>query len=289
MYFKLLAAAALSAPLMVGAAQASTVDNIAPFLVFGDSLSDPGNTPFGQFTNGDVFSVQLGADLASGRNFAVGGATAADNPGQSDFDDQIAAFRASAPATTERTSAVVFFGGNDLLSPTSFDPITAAVTSISAGIRDLAANDGLFDFIVPGLPNLGAIPAAIGNEAAFLGASLAFNASLQAEIANLNADPLGISVTFVDLFSVFDTVLADPAAFGITQPLTETCLQGAISCDGFAFFDAIHPTEGIQALIADAVAPNLAPVPLPAGAWLLLGGLGGMVILRRRGQRAHAA
>ncbi|MEM7724525.1 MAG: SGNH/GDSL hydrolase family protein, partial [Pseudomonadota bacterium] len=133
MRFAVMALAAL--PLVSGAAQASTLSPVAPFLVFGDSLSDPGNIlPGGlQFTNGDAWASQLGADLASGMNFAVGGATAADSAIDSDFDDQIAAFRGSGARFNSDTSTVVWFGGNDLLDlppgPTPAD-VFAAVNDV---------------------------------------------------------------------------------------------------------------------------------------------------------------
>jgi len=81
-----LAAAILAAPLP---ARAGSLGPCTDFFVFGDSLSDPGNTlsqllepdpglaaiyPQGQFTDGATWATQLGAGLASGANFAFGGA-----------------------------------------------------------------------------------------------------------------------------------------------------------------------------------------------------------------------
>ena len=256
-------------------------------LVFGDSLSDPGNIDGNQFSDGDVWATQLGLDLASGVNFAVGGATAAINPVASDFAEQRSDFAASGVRLAEFSQAVVWFGGNDLLDLLSnplLDPTTVinnAVGSLFFGIQDLAFNSGVDRFVVAGLPNFAEIPAAFGSTDAAR-ASLSFNGAVQTAIAGLNAS--GIDTRFVDIAAVVAQVQADPA---FTNLPPETCLQGAIDCTGFAFWDPIHPTEAAHVFVADAISAELvdieiAPVPLPAGAVLLLTGLVAFGALSRR-------
>jgi phospholipase/lecithinase/hemolysin len=129
--------------MLAAPASAGTLGAITDLLVFGDSLSDPGNVaaisagtvpdpdvyPQGQFTNGDTWAKQLGSGL--GTNFAYGGARAADNSTYitdadgnitidptgdviPDFAAQIDIFQAVAPSMGDNPLAAIWFGGNDL-------------------------------------------------------------------------------------------------------------------------------------------------------------------------------
>ncbi|TCM78355.1 SGNH/GDSL hydrolase family protein [Rhodovulum steppense] len=315
-----LAAAILAAPLP---ACAGSLGPYTDFVVFGDSLSDPGNTlsqlpgpnpvlaaiyPQGQFTDGTTWAAQLGADLASGANFAFGGATAVTQgtisvnlPGGPysvdlpDFAEQRALYEATAPVLGANPLAAVWFGGNDLRDAfRADDPATAAAVAIGAAVTEIVTGvqaligGGLGTVAVFGLPDLGRIPEALalGNDAsaAATAATMAFNATLQTALAGLG----GGDVRYVDIFGLFDLVQTDSAAYGFTN-LTTPCLVAlqagaAPDCTGFLFHDSIHPTQAAHALIADRFLAAIAPVPLPAGGVLLLGGLGGLVLLRRRGR-----
>lgn len=98
-------------------------------IVFGDSLSDPGNAaandedfptviyPNGQFTNGDVWATQVGSNFDSGLNFAFGGATAKPSLGSGvpDLADQVESFIGSDADTPGKANVAFWIGGNDLL------------------------------------------------------------------------------------------------------------------------------------------------------------------------------
>ncbi|CAN0602386.1 unnamed protein product, partial [Ectocarpus sp. 12 AP-2014] len=119
---------ALAAPVSAG-----TFGPYSELLVFGDSLSDPGNKakltdntspnpdfyPKRQFTNGDTWAKQLGADI--GTNFAYGDARATENGDEfPDFSAQVDLFKAALADTDsplnvgDNPLAAVWFGGNDL-------------------------------------------------------------------------------------------------------------------------------------------------------------------------------
>lgn len=268
----ILAACALA--LAPALAQGATMPNLyTNTVVFGDSLSDAGT--FGvQATDTDVWAGQLGISTDTGRNYATLGARALPNATQPDFLEQIAAFDAASPHLPDYSQAVVWFGGNDLLNLTNLAEIEMAVGTIAAGALNLAANYGIDRVVLPGLPDLSLVPARLGDPLA-QAASLGFNGALIDAVSFLNSQ--GVDARYVDVVAVFAAAQSDPTF----TDTTGTCLRGAISCDGFVFWDPIHPTGAAHALLAEAIATELAPVPLPAGAPLVLTGLLAFGVLRR--------
>lgn len=274
-------------------AAADVVDPFENLIVFGDSLSDAGQ--FGlQFTDGDTWAVQLGADLASGRNVAFGGARATANPGTGDgqdfipdFAEQIGIYTARPAVPLSDALAAIWFGGNDLLA--AANDLPNALTIVAQAASDIGDNtlslfsQGVRDFILIKLPDLGAIPRLVGTPGESLGrdASAAINGAIDQLAGALTAG--GANVTVIDVPAIFAGVAADPAGAGFTS-LTETCNSGT-SCDGLFFWDDIHPTAAAHTIIADnvrlAIDP-IAPVPLPAAGWLMIAGLGGIAAMQRR-------
>ena len=242
--------------LAISIALPASADTLGPYtdlLVFGDSLSDPGNVstatggtvpvapiyPNGQFTNGDTWATLLGADLTSGLNFAFGGATAVlteepdalfDIP---DFVDQRALYEASPVTLGDNPLTAIWFGGNDLrvlLDPANaaLDPvalISDVITQIVVGVNDLATT-GLSEFLVFGLPDLGLIPSVVNNpEASFAASFLSstFNQNLAATPELLYGNDLTPNVQFFDTQSFFAELLADADTLGIAN-LTDACV-----------------------------------------------------------------
>ncbi|MEJ6394781.1 SGNH/GDSL hydrolase family protein [Gymnodinialimonas sp. 2305UL16-5] len=299
-----LAAALALAPMT---AHAVSIGAFTDLYVFGDSLSDPGNLsggfgnalyPSGQATNGDVWAAQVGADLGSGTNYAVGGATAVGNPTRSDFAEQAQAFLDDDPTLGANPLAAVWFGGNDLRVAT---PATAqtiiqnAVGSIVANVTTLIGA-GFDSIIVFGLPDLGQLPGVNSDpfaSAAARQASEGFNTALLGGLATLA--PTGADIQYFDTFSLFDQVLSNAGALGFTNVM-DACVtfnaDGSIasSCaaidpaiaNTYINYDGLHPTEAVHTILADAFVAQIAPVPLPAGALLMLTGLGGLALARRR-------
>jgi phospholipase/lecithinase/hemolysin len=106
--------------------------------------------------------------------------------------------------------------------------------------------------------------------------SLAFNAALDTGLESLS----GIHVYRLDVFGLFEEVIADPEAFGfvpraIDRESDDTdfgfpCLRdpecaanpdGPVA-DGFVLFDSIHPTAALHTRIAERAA-ILVPEPPP--------------------------
>jgi hypothetical protein len=119
----------------------------------------------------------------------------------------------------------------------------------------------------------------------------AFNTTLLANISGLEA--AGLNVLTIDLFGLFGQLLDNPLDFGVLNA-TLPCYIPPPAGPGFilgcsletapllAFFDPVHPNNVIHEQIANLVREQVAPVPLPLPALLLIGGIAGLGFVRRR-------
>jgi len=307
-------------------ANASYAYDIGPFddlLVFGDSLSDPGNVvnevfggfpnipgvsitntdayPNGQWTDGTTWAHKLGATYESGKNFAYGGARAAsqnpDSPLILDLFEQVDQYETPSDLGSNPITAI-FIGGNDFLGyfnpedPTPKPPLNefigGVIASIGQSVGALGAK-GLTDFVVFGLPDLGKQPGLPAEQAAGL-TELAgqFNFFLNQMVQGLNTAPNGISASFFDVAYVLAPIFGDDSPFGVKDApcvLKDENDNVTSICDdpeNYVFYDAVHPTDGVHSLIAEAFVDHVTPVPLPAGAPLLLVALGALGVASRR-------
>lgn len=271
-------------------------------LVFGDSLSDIGTLftvtggaippapPYfnGRFSNGPVWvenlAPQLGLTFNRNTDFAIGGATSGtQNVGsipnapplpalQQEIDNFVAANRGG---VDPNALYVVWAGANDYLGGGSTD-FRNTVNNLAGAVTKLAAV-GARNFMMPNLPNLGATPAiaARGTQAQQgLGQlTLAHNTTLAAAIQNLEQNP-NINVIPVDVGTLFNNAIANPAQFGFTN-VTNNLVPGAgtspelrgftlppgTNPDQYLFWDAIHPTARAHQLIADTALKATTAIP----------------------------
>ena len=300
--------------LFVGQVQAASFSSM---VVFGDSLSDVGNTniatggpgvgvplaPYfsGRFSNGPVWIETLAANLglstapalAGGTNFAFGGApTGAPIPPAAvpSLVDQLATlyFPATGGFSDPNALYVIWGGGNDIRAG---DP-SGAASNIASMITDLAnAPGGAQTFLIPNLPDIGLTPeaAAAGPaaQAAATGATLFHNNALHNAIVGLRAS-LGVTIIELDVFGFLNDIIANPAAAGITNT-TDACFSGATGVGGpgtvcanpdeYVFFDGIHPTANAHQLLGEFAT---AAVPVPAAVWLFGSALGLLGWMRRK-------
>jgi phospholipase/lecithinase/hemolysin len=144
-----------------------------------------------------------------------------------------------------------------------------AIASIAGNIHALYGA-GARTFLVWRAPNVGLTPAirtldTINPGAAQLATILSqsFNAGLDATIADLSGLP-GINLHRLDAYALIGNIVANPAAFGLTN-VTAACVTPYVSpftCrspDEFLFWDGIHPTKAVHAIIAQEAASVLAP------------------------------
>jgi phospholipase/lecithinase/hemolysin len=208
-------------------------------------------------------------------NYAVGGARAYDDGIDVNMSAQVDAFLQQfgrvAPSDGLYT---IEMGGNDIrdalvafASGRDGGPILqAAVGSIADNIAALYIA-GARNFLVWRVPNVGLTPAirSLGSEAVGLGTQLTvgFNAGLDGAVAQLSALP-GISITRLDTYGLLADLVAHPAAYGLSN-VTTACITPGLApfaCknpDEFLFWDGIHPTYAVHAIIAEKAAAALAP------------------------------
>jgi len=284
--------AVLLALLLGSPAAALPFDNL---VIFGDSLMDAGNvsvttggtTPSpasgyynGRFTNGpaasDVLNQAIEGSLSTpsllgGDNYAFGGARGATN-GDSipDLPAQVAAYLDDTGGSADPdTLYLINFGRNDvrdiLLGADQATRIAAVVSAITTQISVLSSL-GAQHFLVAGVRDAGALPETIAMGPAFQVAGR--NASVAMSDAIFAALPAGVAT--VDVIGLFDAVFANPAAYGLPAgiDLTHACLgsgtadpSGPPTCNDYEFFDTIHPTTQVAALLGNAF---IAAVSAPA-------------------------
>jgi phospholipase/lecithinase/hemolysin len=320
----LLVAAAFATSCTVAHASTISPGQVNQIVSFGDSLSDAGNAsiatggaapgpgyatrpvtgvpfPVGYFTNPqtgtgpaglwiDQFAAKLGiADPSpalaplGGSNYAVGSAmTGSTNP--ADMQNQVNLFLATHPGNASPTALYTLWGGaNDIFA--AQNPVTAA-DNIATQIKQLAA-DGGQNFLWLNLPSLGETPLLNGIPAASLAANLAsqaFDQEWAIDVAHL--DSLGINVIGVNIDTLFNDILANPAAFGFNNVVAACNATPGCDPNTFLYWDSEHPTTYSDSLVAnlafqDAFGAPVGVTPEPPTITLLALGAAGLLALWR--------
>ncbi len=246
-------------------------------VAFGDSLTDNGNlhdldpdkyAPAeqyyeGRFSNGPVWvdylaeADYLNADLI---NNAYGGAqTSSDTkPG---LIQQVAAYTDASSLPTDALFTI-WIGGNDFLDGSS--DFKQSADNVRTAL-DALATFGAKSILVLNLPDLGAIPR---NNADAQQSALAtliaesYNAELKETVDDFEADNPDISVYYMDIFALFEDIVADPETYGLSN-VDSICPNFLIvdnfDNDGYLFWDDIHPTTEAHEEIAVRVASLVSP------------------------------
>lgn len=280
---------------MVGMAPATWAGPLSStysdLFVFGDSIVDTGNTNElffggaapasegyfeGRFTNGvnpaDVVNqaiegTNLTGSLLGGDNYSYGGARARnDADGIPDLESQVDEFLTDVGGVADAEALyLINIGGNDIRDilfgadamSTIFDATSSIVSQILT-LQGAGATELLFVGVgdVGGIPEIAPFP---GGPEVGRSLSLALNASIEAAIT-----PLGVD--FYDTIGFFDGLLPVLQSNGIN--VTDACLDvavadpvGAPTCNGYAFFDSVHPTTLPLQLLGDDIVASLVPVP----------------------------
>jgi phospholipase/lecithinase/hemolysin len=206
------------------------------------------------------------------------------------MQNQVNLFLATHPGNASPTALYTLWGGsNDIFA--AQNPVTAA-DNIATQIKELAA-DGGQNFLWLNLPNLGENPSLNGSLAGAAAnlASQSFDQEWAAQVANL--DSLGINVIGVDIDTLFNDILANPAAFGFSNVISACNATPGCNPNTFLYWDGIHPTTYADSLVASLAyqdafgAPGVTPEP-PTVTLLALGAAGLLILLRTRPNHRNA-
>lgn len=223
---------------------------------------------------GDNTRPALQGSGTEATNYAVGGARASLNRPGVDLGPQVHAFLNDFGGTAPAGALyVIEFGGNDIRDALEAGTdaglvLTAALTNISTNIGMLYGA-GARKFLVLNAPDLALTPAILTLDKYMPGAgqfaqylSGAYNAELESLLTAMEQLP-GIEIVRVDFFQLLHEVVASPTSFGLNvvdsacvMPQTPpfTCQQP----EQYLFWDGIHPTGVVHAIIAETAAAALA-------------------------------
>jgi phospholipase/lecithinase/hemolysin len=266
---------------------------------FGDSLTDTGNNPAepvlhyqGRWSNGPLWveylSARLGFAYNPSNNLAISGAQA---------DDTYRQVTNFVPhADVSQALFVVWAGGNDFLQEYDtywFDDvgwdqhIAYAVGNLSNAVVNLQGKGARF-ILVPNTVDVTKIPVLNSLPGVLLdylrGKVKEFNSELDAALTALQTDRPALTLYRCDGFANVKALLKDAKSYGFTETSQDALSDVTLldkSFDGpgaqYVFWDPIHPTTKVHAIVADwfqvAVAPMTPRLTLKPGATQLRLGL----------------
>jgi phospholipase/lecithinase/hemolysin len=230
-------------------------------------------------------------------NYAAGGARAAEiNPFaircRANFADQVDAYLDDFAATPPKTLVVIEMGSNDVRDALeaglgaylqTMDPVAArnaaaqVLAAAGAAYGDQVARlvaSGATRFLITNVPNIGLSPAvqqidgmiqAMGGPAGLVPAfaneiAIGFNAGI-AQLVSVMAG-MQLDVRVLDFYALLDDVIAHPSSYGLTDAV-HACVtpdKPPFRCtkpDTYVFWDGVHPTKVMHAIIADEAADAL--------------------------------
>jgi len=239
----------------------------------------------GRFTNGEVWVERLAhhyfGDDTSSRllDYAFGGAGVSEDPD----DDGLFTLRseiqsylvAHGDKADSESLFVVWIGANNYLAvPDDKEAaVKEVVDGISKGLARLADN-GAKHIVVLNLPDLGRTPAGALFDAKEQLTALAIlhNQALGDSVQQLKVQYPDVEWALVDVNTKFTDMLNHPGQYGFTN-ITDTCYDALTSapsemsmvqmashvkhrfaaknCEGYFFFDPVHPTEGVHEVMAN--------------------------------------
>ena len=233
----------------------------------------------------DVLAQKLGLDASAslhligpaiGSNYAVAGASASGFEAI-DLDNQLLLFRANHGNVAPQDALyVVFVGGNDIRAARSNpDPVAAHARVADAAARARQAIVDLADigarhFLVINSPNIGLIPETSLLAEAFDEPKLdqrsrklsqRYRQALHRAVTHLR-HPGKLDITEFDLYTFFNQLVRHAHRFGFSNS-TDACFSSQSlsfhpdclfgqNFDDFIFFNEIHPTARVHALVGEA-------------------------------------
>lgn len=301
--------------LLLAAAATVSAQPAEKLVVFGTSLSDPGNAfalvggtntppdylndaflvptaPYTRgghhFTNGPTWIEQLARTLKANvnaepafkgsnpraLNYAVGAARARETGVNANLPLQVATFLQTTGGVAPTAALyVIEIGTNDVRDALSAGPggpaiLGAALTSVRTSVETLYAA-GARRFLIWNVPNPAFTPVirSLNNplvSATAAALAISYNAGLDGQVALLRATRPGIDIDVLDVFQLLHAVVANPSIFGFIN-ITTPCItpsDAPFFCqqpDEYLFWDGVHPTAAMHAVVAAFAEMTLAP------------------------------
>jgi phospholipase/lecithinase/hemolysin len=263
-------------------AAAFDLSKVHNLVVFGDSLSDNGNSyaadglpkpPYfeGRWTNGynwvDYFARIAGLPPATaylengGTNFAVGGSTS------ESLGAQILAYLAAIGGRPDPNDLfAIWIGADDFVAGIQPDVTTGA---ISAQITVLSLA-GAQKFLIINVPDISLTPDIIATGTGNVQAAKQFvatvNSQLQTVIPYL-ASLYGVKIDLIDVNPLFNELVNDPHAFGFKNSTGEaynpSTGKEVKHPNAYVFWDGFHPTTRVHKIAAETFEKDAAAAAAP--------------------------
>ncbi|HSB25070.1 MAG TPA: SGNH/GDSL hydrolase family protein [Burkholderiaceae bacterium] len=257
--------------------------NVPPYDALDDNLTPEGPYAKGghHVTNGATWVEDLARHLAlagnarpalrhgggKASNYAVFGARAVTFPCRFSLPEQVGAYLTDFPQTSGQTLVALEIGSNDvrdalvaaaLLGQDPTPLLQQALASLADRVGLLQAY-GARKFLFVNVPDIGKTPAVRQVDAQFPGfaglataLSQAYNQGLAGVVQYVNGT--GAQARVLDVYTLLNQVVADPAAYGMTDTST-ACVTPNVppfQCktpDSYVFWDGIHPTRAMHAIV----------------------------------------
>ncbi len=257
-----------------------------------------------QLNNALGFSM-LAPSSTGGTDYSYGGATTGgpqslegvNIPG---MQAQVNSFINSNPTNPANNLYLLWGGANDILDAAEATGATASSIDVAAttaatnvyGEISMLYQNGARDFIWLNLPNLELTPEGAGlSTAADLPTAVSdFNSSFNYDVSTIEAGTFpGMKLDAVDVSSLFNQLVADPAAYGFTNVTSSAQGQTGVNPNDYLFWDGLHPTTAADQFLVSQTLSGIQttfsiPTPEPAGLWLLASGVAAIPFVRRRRQ-----
>jgi phospholipase/lecithinase/hemolysin len=253
---------------------------LSKIVVFGDSLSDNGNLfketggqipqpPYylGRFSNGPVWIEHLIASYfpedpnSHLEDYAIGGAGVGEDEDDTRYclQREINTYLKKHNQELDPNSLfVVWVGPNNYLYADDVDETLLLVKNgIARSLQRLVDNKAK-NILLMNIPDLGKTPGFVGTseEEKFSSVSFRHNANLMETLNELQQKNPEVKWLHLDIHQAVQDILAQPTQFGFNE-VQKGCydLEGfrAATCEGYFFFDNVHPTVQAHQLLSKAV------------------------------------
>jgi len=211
-----------------------------------------------------------------GSNYAVAGANAAGIE-PIDLDTQIISFQANHIVAPSDALYVILIGGNDIRDARDeTNPFLArlkvkvAAAKVRSAIKSLS-RVGAHSFLLVNAPNIGVIPetrliATAKDDPGLIKRTRKLGKLYQRELhktARYLKNTRGLNITEFDLFTFINDLIENAGDYGFSNT-TDACFSSVnftfhpdcnsgSNFDQFIFFDEIHPTARVHALVGEAL------------------------------------